>query len=146
MAETKPTAKATATAQTKKSGNLISWLAPILCIVAGYIIWRFILGDPSGFTKPDMNGGFWPGHKGPKGAWYRMYEGGIIVPLLIGCFLMVVVFSIERFLTISKATGSGSSSHLAAFPWSGTGNSTSLRSRTGWSSNGSSATSSSKTS
>ncbi len=37
-----------------------------------------------------------------------MYEGGIIVPLLIGCFLMVITFSIERFLTISKATGSGS--------------------------------------
>lgn len=112
MAETKPTAKATAAVQTKKSGNMISWLAPILCIVAGYIIWRFILGDPSGFTKPDLAGGFWPGHKGPKGAWYRMYEGGIIVPLLIGCFLMVVVFSIERFLTIRKATGNGNVSEF----------------------------------
>jgi biopolymer transport protein ExbB len=112
MAETKPTAKATATAQTKKSGNLISWLAPILCIVVGYIIWRFILGDSGGFTKPDMNGGFWPSHKGPKGAWYRMYEGGIIVPLLIGCLLMVVVFSIERFLTIRKATGNGNVSEF----------------------------------
>jgi biopolymer transport protein ExbB len=112
MAETKPTAKATTSVQPKKSGNLISWLAPILCIVAGYIIWRFILGDPSGFTKPDMAGGFWPGHKGPKGAWYRMYEGGIIVPLLIGCFLMVVVFSIERFLTIRKATGNGNVSEF----------------------------------
>jgi len=36
-----------------------------------------------------------------------MYEGGIIVPLLIGAFLMVVVFSIERFLTIKKASGTG---------------------------------------
>ncbi|MFZ9331565.1 MAG: MotA/TolQ/ExbB proton channel family protein, partial [Chitinophagaceae bacterium] len=51
--------------------------------------------------------GFWPSHKGPKGAWNRMYEGGIIVPLLIGAFLMVVVFSIERFLTIKKASGTG---------------------------------------
>lgn len=112
MAETKPTAKATTSVQPKKSSNLISWLAPILCIVGGYIIWRFILGDPSGFTKPDMSGGFWPGHKGPKGAWYRMYEGGIIVPLLIGCFLMVIVFSIERFLTIRKATGNGNVSEF----------------------------------
>jgi biopolymer transport protein ExbB len=59
-----------------------------------------------------MNGGFWPSHKGPKGAWYRMYEGGIIVPLLIGCLLMVVVFSIERFLTIRKATGNGNVSEF----------------------------------
>jgi len=107
MAETKTAAKAAASAQAKKGGNLISWLAPLLCIIAGYIIWRFILGADSGFSKPDLEGGFWPSHKGPKGAWYRMYEGGIIVPLLIGCFLMVVVFSIERFMTISKATGSG---------------------------------------
>jgi biopolymer transport protein ExbB len=41
-----------------------------------------------------------------------MYEGGIIVPLLIGCLLMVITFSIERFLTISKATGSGSISEF----------------------------------
>lgn len=111
MAETKPTAKATAI-QPKKSSNIISWLAPLLCIVGGYIIWRFILGANEGFTKPDLSGGFWPSHKGPKGAWYRMYEGGIIVPLLIGCLLMVVVFSIERFMTINKATGSGSVSEF----------------------------------
>jgi len=36
-----------------------------------------------------------------------MYEGGIIVPILIGCMLTVIVFVIERFLTISKATGTG---------------------------------------
>jgi hypothetical protein len=84
MAETKPTAtaaKATTSVQPKKSSNLISILAPVLCIIGGYMIWRFILGADSGFSKPDPNGGFWPEHKGPKGAWYRMYEGGIIVPL-----------------------------------------------------------------
>jgi biopolymer transport protein ExbB len=110
MAETKPTAtaaKATTSVQPKKSSNLISILAPVLCIIGGYMIWRFILGADSGFTKPDPNGGFWPEHKGPKGAWYRMYEGGIIVPLLIGCFLIVIAFSIERYLTISKAMGKG---------------------------------------
>ncbi|WP_336518062.1 MotA/TolQ/ExbB proton channel family protein [Pollutibacter soli] len=114
MAETKPTAagKATTSVQPKKSSNAISYLAPIICIIAGYLFWRFVLGADSGFTRPDPEGGFWPDHKGPKGAWYRMYEGGIIVPLLIGCFLMVVTFSIERFLTISKATGSGSISEF----------------------------------
>lgn len=109
MAETKPNAAAKATtSQAKGSGNAISYLAPIICIIAGYAIWRFILGNPDNFAKPDLEGGFWPSHKGPKGAWYRMYEGGIIVPLLIGAFLMVVTFSIERFLTIKKAMGTGS--------------------------------------
>lgn len=111
MAETKPTATATVKAtsvQAKKSGNAISWIAPILCVVAGYSIWRFIMGNPDGFKVPSNDGWFWPEHKTPKDAFHRIYEGGIIVPLLIGMFLMVVTFSIERYLTIRKALGNGS--------------------------------------
>ncbi len=109
MAETNSTAAVKATSvQAKKSSNLISWVAPIVCIIAGYLIWRFIMGDPSGFKEPDPAGGFWPKHHKPIGAMNGIYEGGIIVPILIGMFLMVVVFSIERFLTIRKALGNGS--------------------------------------
>jgi biopolymer transport protein ExbB len=111
MAETKPTAsvvsKSSTSVQPLKKNNAVSWLAPVLCIIAGYIIWRFVLGNPDNFTQPDASGGFWPKHKGPKGGLVRMYEGGIIVPILIASFLTVVVFVIERFLTISKATGKG---------------------------------------
>jgi biopolymer transport protein ExbB len=111
MAETKPTASASVkstSVQAKKSSNAISWLAPVICIIAGYCIWRFLMGDPSGFTTPAKTGWFWPEHHGPKNAFNRIYEGGIIVPLLIGMFLMVITFSIERFLTIRKALGNGS--------------------------------------
>ena len=111
MAETKPNAAAKASTS-KGGGNAISYLAPIICVIAGYVVWRFVLGNPDGFSKPDELGGFWPSHKGPTGAWNKMYEGGIIVPLLIGCFFMVVVFSIERFLTISKATGTASNAEF----------------------------------
>ena len=109
MADTKPTAtvKASSVIPAKKSGNAISCLAPVICILAGYLIWRFILGNPSGFTKPG-HGAFWPEHDGPKNALNKMYLGGIIVPILIGCFLTMLTFVIERFLTISKATGTGS--------------------------------------
>ena len=108
MAETKPTATVKATSvQPKKTSNAISWIAPVICVIAGYAIWRFILGDPSGFENPGK-GGFWPQHKDPKDALHRIYEGGIIVPLLIGMLLMVIVFSIERYLTIRKALGNGS--------------------------------------
>lgn len=110
MAESRPTAtstKATTSVQAKKSSNAISWLAPIICVIAGYLIWRYIFGAASGFTQPDPAGGFWPAHKGPKSAINGIYEGGIIVPLLIGMFLMVITFSIERFLTIGKALGKG---------------------------------------
>ena len=55
MAETKPTATASVKAtsvQAKKSSNIISWLAPIICVVAGYLIWRYILGSADGFENP----------------------------------------------------------------------------------------------
>jgi len=115
MAEQRPiaatgtttSAKATSV-QPKKSSNLISWLAPIGCILAGYIVWRFLMGADSGFKQPDPAGGFWPHHLGPKDAFHAIYEGGIIVPLLIGLLFMVITFSIERFLTIGRALGKGS--------------------------------------
>src|SRR5918993_4688942 len=110
MAETKPmtTAVKTGTSvQPKKKANSISWIAPVACLVLGYIIWRFILGSPGNFTNPDPAGGFWPKHEGPKGGLVRMYEGGIVVPILLANFLIVVVFVIERLLTINKATGNG---------------------------------------
>ena len=108
MAETNSTAtvKPVTSVQAKKTGNSISWLAPLLCIVAGYVIWRFILGASSNFEKPGT-GAFWPKHEGPKSTIYGMYLGGIIVPVLMGCFLIVITFVIERFLTISKANGKG---------------------------------------
>jgi len=111
MAETKPTATASVKAtsvQAKKTSNAISWLAPVICLIAGYCIWRFIFGDPDGFNIPDKSGGFWPKHDKPKGALSGIYMGGIIIPILVGMFLMVLTFSIERLLTISKALGSGS--------------------------------------
>ncbi len=115
MAETTPSAstvKATTSVQAKKSSNAISWLAPLICIIAGYVLWRFVIGADSNFTKPDPKGGFWPTHEGPIGGFAKMYEGGIIVPVLIGCFLIVITFVIERLLTVLKAGGRGSNAEF----------------------------------
>ena len=52
MAEIKPTATTTAAPRTtttsvqpKKTSNAISWMAPLLCIILGYCIWRFVIGS-----------------------------------------------------------------------------------------------------
>ncbi|MFZ5977457.1 MAG: MotA/TolQ/ExbB proton channel family protein [Hydrotalea flava] len=117
MADIKPTASASAakpaTAQhPKRKGNSISWIAPVICVIVGYSFWRFYLGAPDHFSLPDTDPShwFWPGHKGPKSTVpiAKMYEGGIIVPLLIGTFLTVLTFVVERFLTVTKSTGKGS--------------------------------------
>ena len=113
MADIKPAAsaavKSTTSVQPQKSGNSIATLAPVFCILAGYIIWRYLIGSSSNFTKPDLDGShwFWPSHEGAKTGLSKMYQGGIIVPILIGCLLTVLTFVIERLLTVSKAAGTG---------------------------------------
>ena len=52
MAETKATVKPSTSVQAKKSSNAISFLAPLLCLIAGYCIWRFGLGNPGNFGHP----------------------------------------------------------------------------------------------
>lgn len=111
MAETTSTVKPTTSVQAKKSSNIISLVAPVLCLVVGYLIWRFVLGNPASFGQPVVKGDegwFWPGRHDPKSALSKMYLGGIIVPVLIGTFLTMLTFVVERFLTISKANGTGS--------------------------------------
>lgn len=110
MAETTATVKPTTSVQAKKSSNIISLIAPVLCLLAGYLIWRFVLGNPENFGHPHDPkdaGWFWPGRHDPKSALSKMYLGGIIVPVLIGTFLTMLTFVIERFMTISKANGTG---------------------------------------
>src|SRR5215212_4262866 len=109
MAETRPTVtvKPVTSVQAKKTSNAISLIAPVLCLITGYLIWRFVLGNPSNFDKSG-GGWFWPDREGPHSALSKMYLGGIIVPILIGTFLTMLTFVIERFMTISKATGNSS--------------------------------------
>lgn len=103
MAETKSAANSA-----KKSNNMISLLAPVVCLLAGYVIWRFVLGAGDNFSVGSENGGFWPDREAPKTALSKMYLGGIIVPILIGTFLTMVTFVVERFMTIQKASGTSS--------------------------------------
>ena len=62
------------------------------------------MGDPGNFEGGDPTNGH------PKqGNYFGMvYKGGFIVPVLMGMLLMVIVFSIERFLVIGKASGTSS--------------------------------------
>ncbi|MES2395257.1 MAG: MotA/TolQ/ExbB proton channel family protein [Bacteroidota bacterium] len=79
--------------------SLFASLAIVVCIVIGVIIYKFILGNASHFDAE--------GH--PKAGDYlgMMYQGGIIVPILMAIFLIIVTFSIERLMTIARAKGKG---------------------------------------
>jgi len=83
-------------------GGIISGIIIVACIFAGWLIWTFIMGDGANFE-----GGVNTGHPLPGNYLAMVYKGGPIVPVLMGLLLMVIVFSIERFVVISKAAGKG---------------------------------------
>lgn len=92
------------TAKKESSGSSIfASLSIVLCILVGTLLWKFVMGDPSNFEGGDPEAG----HPLPGNYFGMVYKGGLIVPLLMGLFLMVIVFSFERFFVISKATGKG---------------------------------------
>ncbi len=96
--KTSPAAKQ----ESSNSGSFFAQFAIIICFVIGYIIFKFVMGAPSNFI--DNN----PENQPLPGNYYGMvYHAGAVVPVLIGLFLMVWVFSIERFIVIGKASGTG---------------------------------------
>ncbi len=85
-----------------KGSGINSGVIIALCIFVGWLIWNFIMGNGANFE-----GGVNTGHPLPGNYLAMVYKGGQIVPVLLGCLLMVIVFSFERFAVISKAGGKG---------------------------------------
>jgi biopolymer transport protein ExbB len=86
----------------KQSGGfnfMTALLAIIISVGIGIMIYMFVLGNPNNFDVE--------GH--PKQGNYlgMMHAGGFIVPILMAIFIIVVTFTVERFITISKAKGAG---------------------------------------
>ncbi len=79
---------------------------PILAIVA-FILFFFVMANPNNFQGNNVA-------NLPKPGNYLgiIYKGGIIVPILMTILMMVITFSIERWITITRAKGKGK---IAAF-------------------------------
>lgn len=79
--------------------SVFASLAIVVCLIIGIVIFKFVLGAPSHFDAE--------GH--PKAGDYlgMMYKGGFIVPILMAIFLIIITFSIERIMTISRSKGKG---------------------------------------
>lgn len=92
------------TAKKENSGgsSIFASLAIVICIAIAWIIYLFVMGNPANFEGGDNNN-----HPLQGNYLGMIYKGGVVVPFLIGMFLMVIVFSIERFFVISKAAGTG---------------------------------------
>lgn len=94
-----PAAKSAAK-QSTGSGLNPAFTIPVLLVIA-ILTYMFILGDSSHFLDAEK-------HKPKPGDFFGLiHSGGVVVPILMTCFLCVLVFSIERYFTINKASGTG---------------------------------------
>jgi biopolymer transport protein ExbB len=81
--------------------GMMTGLIIVGCLIVGTLVWKFLMGAAGNFEHGDSENGH------PINTLGQVYKGGVIVPVLLGMFLMVIVFSIERFMVISKASGKG---------------------------------------
>ncbi len=97
-----PKTNSPAKKESGNSGNLFASLAIVICFIVGYLVWQYVMGNPNNFQGGDPENQPVPGNYAGM-----IYHAGVIVPILLGLFMMVWVFTIERFIVIGKASGTG---------------------------------------
>ena len=79
-----------------KSASLVI----LVCLAIAILFYMFVLGAPGNF-KDTVN------KEGPLNLLGTVYKGGVVVPVLITCFLTVIVLCVERWIALGKAKGKG---------------------------------------
>ncbi len=88
----------------EKSSNFSSifpFIAIPVAIIVGILIYKFIFGAASNFEGGDAH----LGH--PKNIMGTIHKGGFIVPLLVATLLTVLIFFVERLISMMQARGTG---------------------------------------
>jgi len=97
-APTKPTSPVKK--ESSSASGMFATLTIPICLLVAILIFIFILGDSSHFEGGDVE-------KGTPDIYGTIHRGGFLVPLIMSYLLIVIVFSIERFVVIGKASGTG---------------------------------------
>lgn len=79
----------------------------LICFVLAVCFFIFVLGDGSHF-KDGSNA------NAPLDILGTIYKGGVIVPVLQTLFLTVIVLTVERWIALAKAKGSGNIAKFVA--------------------------------
>jgi biopolymer transport protein ExbB len=82
--------------------SIFPFIAIPLCFVAAVLLYLFVFGNPGNFIDNDPTKDPLPGNYSGM-----IYKGGPVVPMLWGLLFIVLVFVLERFITLGKAAGSG---------------------------------------
>jgi len=93
----------------KTSGGFSSLMAAIAIVIAlaiGVVIYKFVFGSPANFVGGDTANE--PVEEGIGHIFGLIHKGGFIVPILVAINIIIITFSAERFITLSRAKGKGS--------------------------------------
>ena len=82
--------------------NLFAISAILIAFVACYLLFVNVMGNPVNFE-----GGNPQGHALEGNYLGIIYKGGFIVPILMTCVMVLIIFVIERMITLSRAKGRG---------------------------------------
>ncbi len=88
----------------KKNNSLAAFFPLIVilaCFAVSYCIFEFYLGNSANFVDAERE------HPKSGSILAIMFKGGFLVPIILTMLLMVLVFSVERILTLMKAKGKG---------------------------------------
>jgi biopolymer transport protein ExbB len=83
--------------------SFFATFAIVIAFLFAYYLYSNVMGNPVNFEGGNPKGTALPGN-------YMgiIYQGGPIVPILMTCVLTLLIFVIERFITLNKVKGSGS--------------------------------------
>ncbi len=102
----------------KTSGGFSSLMAAIAIVIAlviGVLIYKLVFGNPANFVNgikdAKANLPYWenePVEEGVGHIFGLIHKGGFIVPILVAINIIILTFSVERFITLTRAKGKGS--------------------------------------
>ncbi len=82
--------------------NAFAASAILIAFIVSYYLFTTVMGNPVNFEGGNPHGSPLPGN-------YLgiIYKGGLIVPILMTCVLVLIIFTFERFITLARAKGKG---------------------------------------
>jgi biopolymer transport protein ExbB len=82
--------------------NVFATSAILVAFIISYLLFVNIMGNPVNFEGGNPDG------RALEGNYLGMvYKGGMIVPILMTCVLVLIIFIFERTITLSRAKGKG---------------------------------------
>ncbi len=82
--------------------SIFATSAILIALAVAVYLYVYIMGNPVNFE-----GGNPKGHPLPNNYLAIIYKGGYIVPILMTCVLVLIIFTFERFITLARAQGKG---------------------------------------